>query len=347
MLLSLILPAYNTAKFIAECLDSIKNQEAMNPNDIEIIIVDDGSTDNTLETISLYKQHNPHLNITIIHKRNEGVSIARNVGLSKAIGDFVWFIDTDDYIHPYAYKYIHDVLISKNPTAVYLGEYIEGCLNENGFAYKFDPQVDTDCYEMMPAYRLLDNKYHNGHTLYIWKRAFLNSNNLHYPEYITINEDFFFVINALLEADTIYSNRTFKFYYYRFVKKSASRGWKPIDRTDRFLKDRITIISELKKRYIEYPTWAKEKQQYFDIQMLAITSDPVQHLLLSGTKLYLIKYYLYKLKKCGCYPMSKKAILHTKYYYSAFNIPTIFYLVSFLFRLPIIKIVRKLKRANK
>ena len=88
---SLIIPCYNIEKYLSHCLDSIYLQDF---TDYEVILVNDGSTDKTLE-IATKKANSKTL---IFSQENSGVSEARNLGLSKASGTYVWFIDGDDYI---------------------------------------------------------------------------------------------------------------------------------------------------------------------------------------------------------------------------------------------------------
>ena len=93
--LSIILPVYNVEKYILPCLNSLYSQN-MNEDDYEIIIVNDGSRDHSMEIIDeITKQHN---NIIIINQENQGVSIARNNGLKKACGEYVLFVDSDDIL---------------------------------------------------------------------------------------------------------------------------------------------------------------------------------------------------------------------------------------------------------
>jgi len=94
-LVSIIVPAYNTAEFIDECVKSILNQTY---NNIEIIIIDDGSTDNTLSLVkSLYGSNEL---VSIFTKKNDGPSSAKNYGIKKANGDYITFVDSDDWIDP-------------------------------------------------------------------------------------------------------------------------------------------------------------------------------------------------------------------------------------------------------
>ena len=90
---SIIVPIYNTAKYLPKCLDSIINQTHQN---LEIILVDDGSTDDSKKIADRYAKKDKR--IKVIHQKNQGQSAARNTGLSKATGDYVSFIDADDEI---------------------------------------------------------------------------------------------------------------------------------------------------------------------------------------------------------------------------------------------------------
>ena len=92
-LISIIIPAYNIENYIAKCLDSLLNQTYRN---LEIIVVDDGSSDNTGKVIDDYLSK--YDNIKVIHKKNAGVSAARNSGIEVASGDYIGFVDGDDTV---------------------------------------------------------------------------------------------------------------------------------------------------------------------------------------------------------------------------------------------------------
>lgn len=93
MLLSIIIPVYNTAQYLERCLDSCL-QQGLKVEDYEIICINDGSTDNSQEIIDKYQKQNP--NITAIVQENKGQAIARNVGIDKAKGQYLFFVDSDD-----------------------------------------------------------------------------------------------------------------------------------------------------------------------------------------------------------------------------------------------------------
>ena len=100
--ISVIVPVYNVEKFLAQCLESLVLQTYKN---LEIIIVDDGSSDNSYKIYKKYAKSDSR--IQIIKQKNAGVSAARNTGLASATGEYVHFIDSDDYIDIDYYEKIY------------------------------------------------------------------------------------------------------------------------------------------------------------------------------------------------------------------------------------------------
>lgn len=117
VMFSIIIPAYNVQTYILECLDSIKNQTI---SDYEVIIVDDGSTDDTGTICDEYIKNDARFHV--YHKKNEGVSKARNTGVDYAKGEYLLFMDGDDYITKTALQGFRDVIIGKNYPDVVLEE---------------------------------------------------------------------------------------------------------------------------------------------------------------------------------------------------------------------------------
>lgn len=97
-LLSVIVPVYNVEQYLARCIDSILQQSYRN---LELILVDDGANDSSGAICDQYAQKDPRVNV--IHKENGGLSSARNAGLDAAKGEYVGFVDSDDWIEPGAY----------------------------------------------------------------------------------------------------------------------------------------------------------------------------------------------------------------------------------------------------
>ncbi|MCQ2497392.1 MAG: glycosyltransferase [Lachnospiraceae bacterium] len=116
-LISIIVPAYNIENYIARCLDSILAQTY---TELQIIIVDDGSTDGTPQICDEYVTKDSR--IKVIHKKNGGVSTARNAGLKEATGKYIGYVDPDDYIEPDMYERMHRAMIN-NPVDLVICSY--------------------------------------------------------------------------------------------------------------------------------------------------------------------------------------------------------------------------------
>ena len=97
MKLSIIVPMYNVANYLAKCLDSLLEQD-LSHSDYEIILVNDGSTDKCGEIAQQYAD--TYTNVKLISQKNMGLSVARNVGIKQAQGDYILFVDSDDYLQP-------------------------------------------------------------------------------------------------------------------------------------------------------------------------------------------------------------------------------------------------------
>lgn len=112
MILSIVVPVYNVERYVRRCILSVINQEGDLFKDIELIIVNDGTRDKSVEQIQdLVEKYE---NITLINQENQGLSMARNNGMEVAHGDYVWFVDSDDWISKNALQTILPFLDNKN-----------------------------------------------------------------------------------------------------------------------------------------------------------------------------------------------------------------------------------------
>lgn len=108
-MISVVVPVYNVENYLCRCLDSILAQSY---KDYEIILVDDGSTDNSGKICDEYAKKNKK--VIVIHKTNGGLSDARNTGIKKAKGEFITYVDSDDWIHKDFLKNLYNLIIDKN-----------------------------------------------------------------------------------------------------------------------------------------------------------------------------------------------------------------------------------------
>lgn len=111
-IISVIIPVYNVEKYLSVCIDSILNQTF---NNLEIILIDDGSTDGSGRICDLYQLKDTRINT--FHIKNHGQSFARNFGINIAKGDYLGFVDSDDWISPHMYECLYDNLI-KNESEI-------------------------------------------------------------------------------------------------------------------------------------------------------------------------------------------------------------------------------------
>lgn len=117
MFLSIIIPAYNVQNYIEKCVLCCLNQD-LPPSFYEILIINDGSQDNTLSIAKEISKR--HKNVKVINQKNQGLSSARNAGLKHATGEYVWFVDSDDYISSNILKKLHNILTETNLDILWL-----------------------------------------------------------------------------------------------------------------------------------------------------------------------------------------------------------------------------------
>lgn len=178
---SLIIAAYNIENYIDRCLDSIINQSF---KDIEIIVVNDGSTDSTLEKINYRVGEDRR--IKIIDKNNEGISEARKDGFKQATGEYILFVDGDDYIDKETVKILYSKTIKTNYDIVCF-KYIIAF--ENGkMENQIQPQFDLSGEESFLKV-LLTNQIKPSICTKFIKRSFILNNNIPFPENIAFAED--------------------------------------------------------------------------------------------------------------------------------------------------------------
>lgn len=209
---SVIIPVYNVEKYLRECLDSVVNQTL---KDIEIICINDGSTDNSLQILEEYTQKDNR--IKIIDKKNEGVGKARNDGIKKAQGEFVCFIDPDD-IYPTT-----DILetlydgATQNQVLISGGEF--SCFTNEKREYIQDYSESLAGY-LFPENKIIEYKdyqFDYGYTRFIYNKKFLIDNNIFFPNYKRFQDPPFFV-NAMIKAKRFYGIHKITYAYRRAHK---------------------------------------------------------------------------------------------------------------------------------
>lgn len=197
--LSIIIPVYNTAVFLQQCLDSILNQEL---EDIEIICVNDGSTDRSLEILENNAQKDSR--IIIINQENQGVSVARNNGLKNAKGEYVGFVDADDFI-------------SKNYFSQFLNEsdYDLIAIKPQGFAKLLSSYLDTEKIKCALAEEMLKQDDFNAVWSKVFKNKIIQKYHISFPVGMRLGEDAHFIFNFLQYASSLRFLENASGYFYR------------------------------------------------------------------------------------------------------------------------------------
>lgn len=220
--LSIIIPAYNVALWIGATIQSISRSEGIDLITVEVVVVNDGSTDNTTQVVEAYIERHPEMNIRLISQKNQGVSVARNKGLYEANGEYVWFVDGDDMLTPFAIRSVFDIMDQ------YAGVDVIKTRMPRMFSNEQEIGNLTEVHDkpITCAPTELFNEPYSGlyinHGRHIWRRELLIKNGIEFPAGIVINEDFCFTVKALAKAQTACDAPWLQAYLYRKHNSSAT-----------------------------------------------------------------------------------------------------------------------------
>lgn len=239
-LISIIIPAYNAAAVLQRCLQSVQQQTYKN---FEAIVVNDGSKDGTAEIVDRLSSADPRFKA--IHQHNQGVSAARNKGLDKASGDFVTFIDADDYVKPDYLQKLHGALIEKNADMAAGGYY-----ELSPYAKKPVPLHDLQ--KFFPQSIISRDNFQSvlfsGVTGVLWGKMFrrdvIEKFRLRLNPEISYSEDLVFVLQYTNEIDNIAVVYDQLYYYDRTGEDGLSSRY-----GEGFLKNIKLANQELKRHY--------------------------------------------------------------------------------------------------
>ncbi|WP_282709349.1 glycosyltransferase family 2 protein [Ligilactobacillus sp. Marseille-Q7487] len=193
MKFSIIIPAYNCANTIADTIDSIKKQ---NFTDFEIIVVNDGSTDATIDVLQGDME-----NIILINKENGGSSSARNIGLMKAKGEYILFADSDDIWKENLLEIIEKKLIRGIDLLVFGIEKIvkDKVINKSNLVDKIYSRKEVvENFDDLLTFGEINSSFNK-----VYKKDKLIKNNILFDENLTLGEDFHFNLEYILKADNI------------------------------------------------------------------------------------------------------------------------------------------------
>lgn len=207
-LISIVVPVYNVSRYIVKCLNSIMNQKYSR---FEVIIVDDGSTDNSLALCKDFE--NQDSRFQVFHKQNGGLSSARNYGLKHVKGDYITFIDSDDFIHE---NYLYELYtnIEKYQSDISICTYY--IYYDDKKMFSFSRQKNYFTYEMDAQDCLKNMLVENGYSVSAWGKLYKTSlfNDVYFPEG-KICEDNGTTYKIISKADKIIYINSPLYYYYK------------------------------------------------------------------------------------------------------------------------------------
>ena len=221
--LSIIIPAYNAEQYIRSCINSILQNSKESLSKTEIIVINDGSTDNTLKILESYNQYK---NIKIHTTKNQGVSAARNLGISLAKGEWVTFIDADDTVNSNFSKVVSLVENSRSSFIIFSNYDIE-----------------TTGKKKLTTQTLQSSMYLSGPWSKVYNRQFLVKHKILFEKDILMGEDMLFNLEVIQNSYAIESYKM-GFYNYRQNNNSATRHFnqKIIESDKKFYKKLEKIL---------------------------------------------------------------------------------------------------------
>lgn len=263
-LVSIIVPVYNVEKYLQQCVDSLVSQTYKN---IEILLIDDGSKDNSGQMCNQFSEQ--YTNVMSFHKKNSGLGLTRNFGLERINGDYVTFVDSDDYLNQDAIQRLVDGLENgKNDTVI--GGFTK--ITDEGkeiYTEKYPEEViDNDQVYSHLFNRMLGSSP-DSHDLIkpsVW-------NALYSVKLIRAHNLCFVSERELISEDIVWDSDYYRYsksvkvissssYYYRYNPTSLSQTYKP-DRFARSIKFYGYMIGKMSKTEIAEDAWLRQTRNLF------------------------------------------------------------------------------------
>lgn len=291
--ISVCVPAYNVEDYIEECIQSILRQTF---TDIEVIVVDDGSTDDTGRILDEIKDDR----LKVIHKRNGGLVSARKCGISQATGDYIAFVDSDDYIAEQTCEILYQGVLDTNADVIFDQAYFSDYNSnitvvskhlENGLYSVEKGNMDYIWNHVWGDYK---DRIAQSACLSLYKREAAEAAYMPLPDELVLTEDQVFIAVLAVSVKSIYIIQE-PLYYYRYRNNSISHAAQP------------NVLSMIQQKY-EFVSQYFEKHTYSKVLMKQLKYHVIQALMelkfLSDTP---ITFYLFPYEKV---PADSRIILY-------------------------------------
>lgn len=263
--ISVIIPVYNTSIYLEECLDSVKNQKY---SEIEIIVVNDGSTDDSENIIKNWQEKNKDISCKYFYKANEGLSSARNYGVLQATGDYIMFLDSDDYIDSDLFKSLEKNMDENIDVIKFKMLTVD---NDKKLLKKYDGPIFEKCSGEDALVKLVgQDNYIDIACIYLYKREYFIEHEFKYNTKNKYHEDFGLTSLVIANAKTFISTDVYG-YYYRQTEDSITRNTdynKTIQKAYDVLAHYDNMTNEIQKYNITQGTKDLLKKYYTNMVIL-------------------------------------------------------------------------------
>lgn len=240
--LSIIVPVYNVAAYLHKCVDSLIAQDIA-PEEYEIILVDDGSSDGSEQIVDEYAAR--HNNIVVIHKVNEGVSVARNTAMAVAKGKYIQFVDADDYLLP---NVLGGIVEKMDREQLDVLRFNYQFVDENGDATNPNKYANSDDYQDVVCDGITFLNERMGGGLYACQFMFSHKLTcIPFMHGIALGEDTYWTIQMLLRVKRITSINQ-KIYNY-FVRANSATLCSAPEKVRKRLDDQLWIIDRMQTEF--------------------------------------------------------------------------------------------------
>lgn len=292
-LVSFVIPAYNAAPYLSACLDSIF-AIPMNPDDYEIVAIDDGSTDETPQILA--RTAAEHNNVRCFRQQNQGQSVARNFGISQAQGEYVYFVDADDTLADAPEFPLPAVGDDGSPVDI-IGVEVLSC--------GADGRVRPYCRQTFPYGQLFApaTRYLEGHNVlgivygYLFRRDFLRQAGLRFTPGI-YHQDEEFIVRAFCAASSFLYAIGYTYIYY--AREGSSIHTYTKERRERLMADMMTVISRL----ADLAATSPERTQVMRYKLAYMAADVLRLLVRQRHTPARVRETLSELRRRSLYPLS-------------------------------------------
>jgi len=226
--LSVIIPVYNVESYLSRCVDSVLMQTF---NHLEIILVNDGSTDSSGLICDEFASKDKR--VKVIHQKNAGVSAARNAGMQSATGDYIAFVDSDDWLEQSMYESMMEIAVRENIDVI-MCDFVNvknQVKTEISSHLRKGHYVKNEIIEELYPTLIVTENFGRIPIVSVWnclfRRKFLLDHQLSFDTVLKYSEDYLFMAQVITKADTFYYLKEKFFYNYLQYEESRSKKYQP------------------------------------------------------------------------------------------------------------------------